>query len=114
MSDQLHVDLGVDFGAIHSYEDYKRVWRSLCPIQATMVEQHEECQHNVGETFHYENHYDKPQGICSALHHVLQLYLWRVSVGFPSWEDDPAVYRIHCPDKKGTVWELKRSTIPGG
>jgi hypothetical protein len=32
----------------------------------------------------------------------------RASVGFPSWEDNPAVYRIHCPDKQGTVWELQR------
>ncbi len=103
-----HLDLDIDFGAIQSHADYKAVWEKLAGIRATMIEKNEQCQHNVGDAFFYGNHYDKPAGICSALHHVLQLYLWRVSVGFPSWEDDPSVYRLHCPDKKGTVWELRR------
>lgn len=96
-----HLYLGVDFSEIRSYADYKRVWKRLAGIRAKMIEKNEQCQHEVGDTFMYRNHYDKPAGICSALHHVLELYLWRVSIGFPSWEDDPAVYRIHCPDKMG-------------
>ena len=103
-----HLDLGIDHNAIRSYDDYKELWKRLAGVRATMIEKKEECQHNISDSFVYKNHYDKPAGICSALHHVFQLYLWRVSTGFPSWEDDPSVYRIHCPDKKGTVWELKR------
>jgi uncharacterized repeat protein (TIGR04076 family) len=103
-----HLDLGVDINAIQSYADYKRVWKRLAGVSATMIEKNEQCQHNIGDSFAYKNHYDKPAGICAALHHFLQLYVLRVSIGFPSWEDNPAVYRIHCPDKKGTVWELKR------
>ena len=104
-----HLDLGIDHAAIRSYADYKEVWKRLAAVRATMIEKNEECRHNISDSFVYKNHYDRPAGICSAIHHVLQLYLWRVAVGFPSWENDPAVYRIHCPDKKGTVWELKRA-----
>jgi hypothetical protein len=40
---------------------------------------------------------------------VLELYLWRSALGFPSWnEEDRGVFQIHCPDKKGTVWEMKK------
>ena len=101
-------DLGIDPDTIRSYDDYKAVWKRVAGVRARMVKKNEQCLHDLGDSFVYANHYDKPAGICSALHHVFQLYLWRVSVGFPSWEDDPALYRIHCPDKKGTVWELTR------
>lgn len=108
MSRDDHLDLGIDFDTIQSHTDYKGVWKQLAGVQATMIEKNEQCMHVIGDSFVYKNHYDKPAGICSALHHVLQLYLLRASIGFPSWEDDPSVYRVHCPDKKGTVWELKR------
>ena len=104
------LDIGIDPETIRSYEDYQKVWKRLAGVSARMVEKNEQCRHDVGDRFIYANHYDKPDGICSALHHVFQLYLWRVSVGFPSWENDPTVYRIHCPDKQGTVWELTRSS----
>jgi len=45
-----------------------------------------------------------------ALLHILDLCIWRVAQGFPSWEkDDDTVYRIHCPSKLGTVWEMKKA-----
>ena len=112
MMKEEHLDLGLDFESFRSYADYKAVWKKLAAVQAKMIEKNEQCRHGIGDRFVYENHYDKPAGICHALHHVLQLYIWRVSIGFPSWEDDPAVYRIHCPDKKGTVWELVRVGHP--
>jgi len=109
MSKSEHLQLNVDPSDIHSYSDYQKVWKRMAPVKVTMIEQNEKCEHELGEAFVYENHYDKPNGICSALHHVLQLYLWRAAVGFPSWErDDHGIYRIHCPARKGTVWELKR------
>ena len=103
------LDLGIDPETVRSYDDYKNVWKRISAVRAQMVEKNEQCRHDIGDSFVYSNHYDKPDGICPALHHVFQLYLLRVSIGFPSWEDDPAVYRIHCPDKQGTVWELTRS-----
>ena len=108
-----HLDLGIDFDAIRSFDDYNAMWEKIASVSATMIEKNEQCRHNMGDSFVYKNHYDKPDGICSALHHVLQLYVWRASIGFPSWEDNPAVYRVHGPDKKGTVWELKRMVTPG-
>ena len=83
--------------------------KRFSPVKVEMIEKNEECLHNLSDSFLYNNHYDKPQGICSALHHVLQLYIWRASLGFPSWEKDRNSYKIHCPDKKGTVWEVKRT-----
>ena len=31
-----------------------------------------------------------------------------------AWEKDRSTYRIHCPDKKGTVWEVKRANLQKG
>ncbi len=90
------------------YEDYLAQWRDLSPIQVTMVEKAGKCSHELGDTFFYKDPYEKPPGLCNALMHVLDLYTWRVTLGFPSWEEDDArVYRIHCPSKKGTVWEMR-------
>ena len=106
-----YLDLGFDFGQIKSYADYKeQAWGRLAPVRVTMIKEDEPCPHHkVDDSYLYRNHYDKPEGIYSALHHVFQLYIFRASVGFPSWEeDDPSVYRVRCPDKNGTVWEVRR------
>jgi uncharacterized repeat protein (TIGR04076 family) len=106
-----YLNLDIDFNEIISHEDYKGIWDKFSPVKVQMIEKNEECLHNLSDFFLYNNHYGKPQGICSALHHVLQLYIWRASLGFPSWEKDRNIYKIHCPDKKGTVWEIKRATV---
>ncbi len=64
----------------------------------------------LGDVFYYEHPYSRPKEVqCHALLHVLELYIWRVALGFPSWEsDDSSVYRKHCPAKKGTVWEVRK------
>jgi len=107
--DKEQLQLNIDPDEIRSRSDYEEVWTRITPVEAVNISTNEKCKHAEGDTFIYENHYDKPEGICSALHHVFQLYVWRASLGFPSWEpDDPRVYRIHCPAKKGTVWELRK------
>jgi uncharacterized repeat protein (TIGR04076 family) len=89
---------------------YLKQWDQLSAIEVTMVRKDGKCPHNVGDTFVYENPYERPQGLCHALVHVLDLYTWRVVLGFPSWEaDDETVYRIHCPSKTGTVWEMRKA-----
>jgi uncharacterized repeat protein (TIGR04076 family) len=103
-----YLDLDINFSEIKSFEDYNQIWEKLVPVKVTMTEKNEQCRHKLADSFVYRNHYDKPEGICSALHHVLQLYILRASLGFPSWEKDPGTYKIHCPDKKGTVWEIRR------
>ena len=109
MSNFDRLGLGIDFSSINSYEDYRQIWDKLAPVQIKMVEKNEQCKHDLGDTFLYKTHYDKPDDLCYALSHVVELYILRASIGFPSWEEDPSVYRIHCPDKKGTVWEIRRS-----
>ncbi|MCK5609240.1 TIGR04076 family protein [Candidatus Pacearchaeota archaeon] len=112
MNKDKYLDLGIDSAKIQSYDDYRRVWGKIAPVDIKMVEKNEQCIHKPGDTFMYKTHYEKPNDLCSALAHVLDLYIFRASVGFPSWEDDPDVYKIHCPDKKGTVWEIRRSASP--
>lgn len=74
-----------------------------------MVEKIGKCMHDLNDKFNYENPYKKPNGVCTALLHVLDLYTWRVALGFPSWEeDDRTIFRIHCPSRKGTVWEIEK------
>jgi uncharacterized repeat protein (TIGR04076 family) len=100
--------------AIASFADYRRVWASLAPLEVVCVEKREQCPHAVGDAFRYANPYRRPEGLCPALAHVLELYLWRAELGFPSWnEADFLTYRVHCPDALGTVWELRKAP-PGG
>ena len=90
-------------------EEYKEMWGKLGLIQIRMIEEIGSCRHSLGDVFFYNTPYDKPNEVCTALLHVLDLYIWRVALGFPSWEaDNRSIYRIHCPSKKGTIWELSK------
>jgi len=103
------IDLNLDTSQIHNHQEYRELWKNIGKIEIRMVEKHEECPHNPGDTFVYLDPYKKPDGVCVALLHVLDLYTWRVALGFPSWNsEDRKVFRIHCPDPKGTVWEMKK------
>jgi uncharacterized repeat protein (TIGR04076 family) len=103
------IDLNIDIAGIHNHQDYQALWQRMGKIEIKMVEKHEECKHNVGDTVIYENSYQRPLGVCNALLHVLDLYSWRVALGFPSWnEDNYKIHKIHCPDPKGTVWEMRK------
>jgi uncharacterized repeat protein (TIGR04076 family) len=92
-----------------THEEYHKLWNDLGPLEIKMTKQYGECKHNIGDVFNYNNPYDKPKDACNALLHVLDLYVWRVALNFPSWEaDDSTVHRIHCPSKNGSVWELRK------
>ena len=91
-----------------SDEEYKARWRERGPIEIRMVAKNGQCRHTMGDRFLYSTPYERPAGVCHALLHVLELYVWRVFLGFPSWnEHDRDTYRIHCPDATGTVWEMR-------
>jgi len=91
-------------------EDYRKTWAQVSPIEIKMVEKLGKCKHQLGDTFRYINPYQRPNEVCFGLLHVLDLFTWRVIQGFPSWEkDDRKIYRIHCPSKLGTVWEMKKA-----
>lgn len=94
---------------------YSRLWKECGPIRIRMIEKTGKCEHELGQTFEYSTPYNRPVGVCAALLHVLDLYAWRVALGFPSWEDDDRrVFRIHCPSKTGTVWEMTRAALQDG
>ena len=94
-----------------THEDYIELWKKIGKIEIRMVEKNEECKHNVGDTYIFENPYKRPQGVCEALLHVLDLYTWRVALGFPSWnEENRMVFKIHCPDPKETVCEMRKGS----
>ena len=102
------LDLGVEFSELKNHDEYRKVWDRISHIEIKMVEKHERCKHELGDCFQYKSPYEKPEGVCNALLHVLDLYTWRVAFGFPSWYSDPGAHKIHCPDAKGTVWEMRR------
>lgn len=88
---------------------YRKEWKKLKPIRVTMITANKKCRHKRGDVFYYMNPYKKPEDLCEAAKYVLDLYTWRVAMGFPSWEpDDRRIYRIHCPAKKGAVFEMKK------
>jgi uncharacterized repeat protein (TIGR04076 family) len=92
-----------------THAQYHQRWEELGPLEIRMIEKNENCKHALGDRFVYEHPYAPPAGVCHALLHVLSLYTWRVALDFPSWEDDDrTVHRIHCPAKRGTVWELRK------
>ncbi|OGO24475.1 MAG: hypothetical protein A2144_01800 [Chloroflexi bacterium RBG_16_50_9] len=101
------LSLNLDLSGMTDAE-YKKLW-DLCRIEIRCVEKIGECQHNVGDIYVYESPYKRPSDVCYALLHVLELYTWRVALGYPSWNaEDRGVYRIHCPDSTGTVWEMRK------
>jgi uncharacterized repeat protein (TIGR04076 family) len=103
------IDLNIDVSKITDHEEYKKLWSNMGKIEIKCIEKNEECRHKVGDIFIYENPYKKPQGVCDALLHVIDLYTWRVALGFPSWNTgNRKVFKIHCPDPKGTIWEIKK------
>lgn len=103
------LDLNIDFKKIKKYEEYKKIWEKVGKIEIKMVEKNEQCKHNLGDTFILDNPYSRPENLCNALLHVLNLYTWRVTFGFPSWNgENRRIFKLHCPDPKGTVWEMKK------
>ncbi len=109
MSNHKTIDLNLDLSNLKTHADYQELWNRIGKIEIKMVEKHEECRHNMGDTFIFNNPYQRPTGVCEALLHVLDLYTWRVTLGFPSWnEENRQVFKIHCPDPKGTVWEIRK------
>jgi hypothetical protein len=90
-------------------QDYRDFTDGLGKIQIKLVEKIGRCHHELGETHIYSVPYQKPVKVCYALQHVLELYHWRVALGVPAWNDgERDVYYVHCPDRTGTVWEMRR------
>jgi len=88
--------------------EYRKLWEGL-KIEIKMVEKNGECKNGLGDTFIFASPYKRPENVCFALLHVMDLYSWRAVLGYPSWNaENREVYSIHCPDATGTVWEMSR------
>jgi uncharacterized repeat protein (TIGR04076 family) len=109
-NEPLHLNVNTD--DVHTRDDYLAVWARHPEVEATVIRQDDGCKHEIGDTFTYKTHRDRPEGICTSADHVFQPYLWRVAMGFPRcppWgPEDRSVYHVHCPAPNGTVWELRR------
>ena len=83
--------------------------RGLEQIEVKLAEKIGQCPHDVGETFIYVHPNCRPEGFCGAAAIPVEPFVQRCSARIPSWEkDDTNTYRIHCPSKKGTIWEIRR------
>jgi len=105
--DQEKLGLNVDLQNMTD-ADYRKLWNKFGRIEIKVIEKNGQCHHNVGDTFYYGTPYKKPQEVCAAALNVLDLYTWRVFLGYPSWDSaDRSVYKIHCPDHTGIVWSMR-------
>jgi len=83
--------------------------RNYSYVKATMVEKRGECIHNLGDEFLFKSPFFCPKDLCSAARESLRPYVTMCSLGGMSWEkDNPEIWLISCPSKKGTVWKLER------
>ncbi len=90
----------------------RQAWEATGPLELRMTEKHGKCSHAEGTVFRFANPYELPTELCCAMAIVARGYVWRAAMGFPSWEaDDRSVYRLHCPSKTGTVWELRKVSV---
>lgn len=90
-------------------ESRKAAWDGAGPLELRMVERYGTCSHEVGARIRIAHPNEPLTGLCPAMAIVANAYLWRAALGFPSWEaDDRSVYRLHCPSRNGSVWELRK------
>ncbi|HVP37348.1 MAG TPA: hypothetical protein VMT04_10160 [Terriglobales bacterium] len=83
--------------------------RGLERVQVKLIRKIGKCPHEKGEVFVYVHPNCRPEGLCGAAAISLEPFVMRCSAKIPSSEkDNPKIYRIHCPSKKGTIWEIKR------
>ncbi len=81
-------------------------------VKVTMVEKRGVCEpHKEGDAFEYPVVFSslaRPKGMCPALAHTLQPFVQACYLGGKSWErDNPEIWLISCPSKKGTVWKIE-------
>jgi len=83
--------------------------RGLEPVEVKLIEKIGKCPHEEGEVFLYVHPNCRPEELCGVAAIALEPFVQRCSAKVSSWENDnPDIYRIHCPSKKGTIWEIKK------
>jgi uncharacterized repeat protein (TIGR04076 family) len=78
-------------------------------VKVTMIEKRGQCYLDKEASFLYENPWRQPKDMCSALYFSLAPWVQSASLNGRSWEEDnPDIFLISCPSKKGTVWKVER------
>ncbi len=82
------------------------------PLSARVVEKRGTCSvYSVGDSFKIPSPFYWPKP-CPALWFSAWPYLIAAGFGFEGWEsDNPHVYRISCPSKKGIVLEMIKTKL---
>ncbi len=80
------------------------------PVTVTMVEKRGKCHYQLGKTWRWDKGWDGSERVCRALDWSLHWPVVLCALGAKSWEQDPDVWRISCPSKRGTVWEVRAET----
>ena len=77
-------------------------------LRIKVIEKSGRCPHNIGDFWETPYSLIKPVGdsnLCDDAHYTLIPYLSMAAGGSDSWEKD-GIWRIHCPSKKGVVFEI--------
>jgi uncharacterized repeat protein (TIGR04076 family) len=82
------------------------------PLSAEIIEKRGTCQpYEVGDTFEIPSPFYWPKS-CPAIWFSAWPFLIAAGFGFEGWEsDNPHVYRISCPSKKGIVIEFIQTKL---
>jgi uncharacterized repeat protein (TIGR04076 family) len=85
---------------------------SFEPISAKVIEKRGVCPaYEVGDCFEIPSPFYWPKR-CPALWFSVWPYLIAAGFGYKSWEgDNPNVFRISCPSKKGIVLEMIQTKL---
>ena len=88
-------------------------------VKVSLVEKRGQCDpHAMGDSFEYPVLFHsqvRPKGMCPALANSLKPYVQSCYLGAKSWErDDPDIWLISCPSKKGTVWKIEAMEMSDG
>jgi uncharacterized repeat protein (TIGR04076 family) len=78
-------------------------------LRVKVIEKSGRCPHEVGDMWETPYSLIKPVGdsiLCDDAHYTLIPYLSMAAGGSTSWEKD-GIWRIHCPSKKGVVFEIQ-------
>ncbi len=82
-NDKSDIRLGLDPAGMTD-DDYRRLWDGMGRLEIKVVEKTGQCRHKVGDTYYYDRMpYRRPEGVCYALLHVMELYTWRTALDFP-------------------------------
>jgi uncharacterized repeat protein (TIGR04076 family) len=85
---------------------------SFKPLSVKVIEKRGVCPaYEIGDSFEIPSPFYWPKR-CPALWFSIWPYLIAAGFGYKSWEgDNPSIFRISCPSKKGIVLEMMKTKL---